>query len=85
MNRYTLEAATAFATVQQPVLIAWGCDDLFFLRGNAKRLQRDIPNATLEWVADSRTFVQLGQPARLVRLLSAFTEAHGKDTTVKPT
>lgn len=83
-NRYTLAAARAFPAVQQPVLIVWGKDDLFFSRRNAKRLQRDLPNATLEWVERSRTFVQLDQPARLVELVSAFAENYGKPSAAIP-
>ena len=71
-RRHTLEAARAFPTFRKPVLIAWGEDDLVFPRQDAERLQRDFPDARLEWVPRSRAFVSEDQPKRLAELIAAF-------------
>jgi len=71
-NRYTLEAARQFAQFDKPVLVAWAPEDRFFKFSSAERLARDFPNARLERVEDSLTFVPVDQPGRLAELISAF-------------
>jgi pimeloyl-ACP methyl ester carboxylesterase len=71
-KRYTLEAAEHFAEFDKPVLIAWAPEDRFFKFRNAERLARDFPNARLERIEDSRTFVSIDQPRRLAELIAAF-------------
>ncbi|CAN5602675.1 alpha/beta fold hydrolase [soil metagenome] len=71
-NRYTLDAARSFANFDRPVLIVWGENDIFFSSKLAKRLQRDFPDATLEFVPKSCTFVPEDQPERLVELIRDF-------------
>jgi pimeloyl-ACP methyl ester carboxylesterase len=74
-NRQTIAAAQTFAAFDKPVLIAWGEDDFFFPSSDAERLASAFPQARLERIAGSRTFVQEDQPERLVELLSAFAGA----------
>ena len=74
-NRYTLEAAESFAGFRRPVLLAWGRDDFLFRPRLARRLQRDFPFATLEFLPRSRAFVPEDQPQRLADLIRAFVPA----------
>jgi pimeloyl-ACP methyl ester carboxylesterase len=71
-NRDTLAAARSFADFHQPVLVVWGEDDLFFPRRDGERLAKSFPNARLERMADSRTFVPVDQPAKLAALITEF-------------
>jgi pimeloyl-ACP methyl ester carboxylesterase len=71
-NRYTLEAAQSFAGFGRPVLVVWGQDDLFFPARDGERLAKSFPNARLERIADSRTFVPVDQPAKLVASIAEF-------------
>jgi pimeloyl-ACP methyl ester carboxylesterase len=71
-KRYTLEAAEHFAEFDKPVLIAWAPEDRFFKFARAERLARDFPNARLERIEDSLTFVSVDQPQRLAELIAAF-------------
>ena len=73
-RRYTLEAAHSFPNFSRPVLIAWGDKDLFFSPRLALRLQHDFPDARLEAVAGSRTFVPEDGPERLARFIGEFSE-----------
>jgi pimeloyl-ACP methyl ester carboxylesterase len=73
-KRYTLQAAEQFAGFEKPVLIAWATEDRFFKLTSAERLARDFPNARLERVDDSLTFVPIDQPRRLAELITAFAQ-----------
>ena len=79
-NRYTLEAASSFPNFRRPVLIVWGEDDLFFLKRYARRLARDFPDATLEFVPDCRAFVPEDRPERLAELIESFLLTRGSAT-----
>jgi len=71
-KRYTLEAAEKLANFDRPTLFAWAPEDRFFKLSYAERLAETIPDATIETVADAKTFVPLDQPARLAELIGAF-------------
>jgi pimeloyl-ACP methyl ester carboxylesterase len=71
-KRYTLEAAERFGEFTKPVLIAWAPEDHFFKWSRAERLAADFPNARLERIEDSLTFVSIDQPARLAELVAGF-------------
>ena len=75
-KRHTLEAAKHFGTFERPVLIAWASEDRFFKLSSAERLARDFPNARLEQIDDSLTFVPIDQPRRLAERISGFL-THG--------
>lgn len=79
-NRYTLEAAAAFPQFRHPVLIVWGRNDLFFPARLARRLQRDFPDATLDFVPRSRAFVPEDQPQLLAERIAAFLSMHAPST-----
>ena len=69
---YTIEAAERFGEFTKPVLIAWAPEDRFFKLSYGERLARAFPNARLELIEDSYTFVPIDQPARTAELIAAF-------------
>jgi pimeloyl-ACP methyl ester carboxylesterase len=70
--RHTLEAAERFGEFKKPVLIAWAPEDRFFKLRYAERLAAAFPDARLELIEDSYTFVSLDQPERTAELIAAF-------------
>jgi pimeloyl-ACP methyl ester carboxylesterase len=60
---YTLEAAKHFGDFSKPVLLAWAPDDRFFKMRYAERLLAAFPDARLELIEDSYTFVSIDQPS----------------------
>ena len=71
-KRYTLDAATHFAEFAKPVLIAWAPEDRFFKLRDGERLAAAFPDARLELIEDSYTFVPIDQPERTASLIKAF-------------
>jgi pimeloyl-ACP methyl ester carboxylesterase len=71
-KRYTLEAAQRFSEVTQPVLLAWAPEDRFFKLRFAERLAAAFPDARLERIHDSYTFVPIDQPQRTAELIATF-------------
>jgi pimeloyl-ACP methyl ester carboxylesterase len=71
-SRYTLEAAKRFGEFTKPVLIAWAPEDRFFKLRYAERMLGAFPDARLERIEDSLTFVSLDQPERTAALIGAF-------------
>jgi pimeloyl-ACP methyl ester carboxylesterase len=76
--RHTNRAAAKLGDFDKPVLIAWAAEDRFFPVADAERLESALPNATLELVEDSYTFISEDQPRRLVELMGKFFAAHGQ-------
>ncbi len=73
---HTLQAAESLASFQPPVLLIWGADDLrLFPLSLGERLAAVFPNAHLEVVAQSLTYVQEDQPAAFARLVEEFVAA----------
>lgn len=70
--RHTLGAAARFAELKLPFLLAWAPEDRFFKLAFAERLLADLPDARLELIEDSLTFVSLDQPQRTAELISSF-------------
>ncbi|GAA5073388.1 alpha/beta fold hydrolase [Nocardia iowensis] len=75
-RRYTLEAASRFASVDIPVLLVWASEDKIFPMSYAERLARDLPHATLEVIDDSYTFLPEDQPELLTESILEFTRLH---------
>lgn len=71
-KRHTLAAAQRFAQFDKPVLIAWAPEDKFFKFRFAERLAADFPNAHIERIEDSYTFVSIDQPRRTAELIASF-------------
>jgi pimeloyl-ACP methyl ester carboxylesterase len=74
-NRYTLEAARTFSSFHHPVLLVWGKDDPFFSSRLAHRLQQAFPDAQLQFLRNSRAFVQLDQPEAFAQQIMEFVHA----------
>jgi pimeloyl-ACP methyl ester carboxylesterase len=71
-DRYTLQAAERFGEFTKPVLIAWAPEDRFFKLTFGERLASAFPDARLELIQDSYTFVPIDQPQRTAELIAAF-------------
>jgi pimeloyl-ACP methyl ester carboxylesterase len=67
-----LAATERLRRFDRPVLLAWGTDDRLFPIRDAERLAAVFPDARVELVDDSRTFVMVDQPGRLADLVAAF-------------
>jgi pimeloyl-ACP methyl ester carboxylesterase len=74
-SRYTNEAAEHLASFERPVLLAWAPEDRFFPLEHAQRLSELFPDARLEEVPDSWTFVPEDQPERLAQLVESFARS----------
>lgn len=83
--KHTFAAARRFRDVTQPVLIAWGVNDLFFSREFPERLAAALPNSRLERIEDSRTFVPEDQPERLADLIREFMTDTGESAAAAAT
>jgi pimeloyl-ACP methyl ester carboxylesterase len=70
--RYTEEAARRFGEFRKPVLLAWAPEDRFFKLRYAERLLGAFPDARLEHIEDSWTYVPVDQPERTAELIAAF-------------
>jgi len=70
--RHTNEAADKLPGFDRPALIAWAKEDRFFGNGIPESLASTLPNARLEWISDSYTFVSEDQPQPLAELISGF-------------
>jgi pimeloyl-ACP methyl ester carboxylesterase len=70
-----LDAEHALRQFDRPVLIVWAVDDKLFPVRDAERLAEVFPNARLERVSASRTFVMVDQPDRLADLVASFAPA----------
>ena len=73
-RRHTLAAAAALPGFTKPVLLAWASEDRLFPIELAHRLARVLPDARLETIADSYTFIPEDQPQRLVELVTQFAD-----------
>lgn len=70
--RYTLEAARRLADFKKPVLLAWATEDRLFPADHARRMAAILPDARLEAIDDSYSFVPEDQPERLSELIADF-------------
>jgi pimeloyl-ACP methyl ester carboxylesterase len=71
-KRYTIAAAERFGEFTKPVLLAWAPEDRFFKLSYAERMLGAFPNARLERIEDSLTFVSIDQPQRTAELIGSF-------------
>jgi pimeloyl-ACP methyl ester carboxylesterase len=63
------QIATELATFTRPALLAWAADDKFFPVEHARRLAAILPDARVEVVPGSRTWIMRDQPERTARLI----------------
>jgi pimeloyl-ACP methyl ester carboxylesterase len=71
-SRHTLDAAERLREFRHPALIVWAPEDRFFKLKFAERLAAAIPDARLELISDSATFMPRDQPLRLAELIGEF-------------
>jgi pimeloyl-ACP methyl ester carboxylesterase len=74
-NRHTLAAASRLGAFTRPVLLAWAREEKLFPLSLARRLAAVLPDARLELIDDSYTFVPEDQPQALARLMVNFLGA----------
>jgi pimeloyl-ACP methyl ester carboxylesterase len=79
-NAIAIDAAKRFAQLKVPSLVVWAQDDRFFPRELGERLAAALPNARLEPVANSRTFVSEDQPEALADLIRGFVRERAAQT-----
>jgi pimeloyl-ACP methyl ester carboxylesterase len=70
--KYMLAAAERLGDFDRPVLIVWTPEKDFFPWEHAEKLAATFPNARLERIEDSYTFVPEDQPERLANLIAEF-------------
>jgi pimeloyl-ACP methyl ester carboxylesterase len=70
--KYTIEAAQKLESFEKPVLLAWAVEDKLFPIEYARRFADALPNATLEEIEDSYTFIAEDQPDRLAEAIASF-------------
>jgi len=73
-SRYTKEAAKRLQDFRKPVLLAWAPKDRLFKFRDAERLSRILPDARLERVEGSLTFIPEDQPERVAQLIDGFMQ-----------
>ncbi|MDX6668184.1 MAG: hypothetical protein QOK04_1564, partial [Solirubrobacteraceae bacterium] len=74
-SRFTIAAAEKLGDFSGPVLLAWAPEDRFFPLEHAHRLAGLFPDARVEEVPDSYTFVSEDQPELVARLVGDFAGA----------
>jgi pimeloyl-ACP methyl ester carboxylesterase len=79
-NEFTLDAAERFGEFTKPVLIAWAPEDRFFKLRYGERLAAAFPDARLELIEDSYTFVAIDQPERTAELIADFARERSAAT-----
>ncbi|MDP9188007.1 MAG: alpha/beta hydrolase [Actinomycetota bacterium] len=68
----TVEAARRLEAFAAPTLFAWAPGDRWFRIADAERLSASMPDARVERIAGSKTFVPIDQPQRLAEAVVAF-------------
>jgi pimeloyl-ACP methyl ester carboxylesterase len=71
-SSYTQRAASKLPELQAPTLLVWAAKDRFFPLKHAHQLAELIPDARVEAIQDSRTFVSEDQPVRVATLIDGF-------------
>jgi pimeloyl-ACP methyl ester carboxylesterase len=74
------QIAAELAGFTKPVLLAWAADDKFFPLVHARRLAGILPNARLELIERSRTWVMRDQPEQTADLIGGL----GRQIAVSP-
>lgn len=80
-RNHTLAASSDLGRFTGPVLIAWAPEDRVFPFKLAEKLSQAFPDARLERIEDSYTFVPEDQPERLAQLIAAFVRQPAGEPT----
>jgi pimeloyl-ACP methyl ester carboxylesterase len=75
--RYTQDAAEKLRDFKGPTLLAWASEDRLFPVDHAHRMANILPNARVELIEDSYSFVPEDQPDRLCTVINDFLVATG--------
>jgi pimeloyl-ACP methyl ester carboxylesterase len=70
--RYTIEAAQKLESFNKPALLVWATEDKLFPLEYARRFAAALPDASVEEVDDSYTFIPEDQPERLADAIASF-------------
>jgi pimeloyl-ACP methyl ester carboxylesterase len=70
--RYTVRAAEKLPDLKIPALLVWADGAPFFPNKHAEQLAELIPDARVEYIADSLAFVSEDQPERTADAIAAF-------------
>lgn len=65
------QIAAELAGFTKPALLAWAADDRFFPAEHARRLAAILPDARVELIPGSRTWIMRDQPGRTAELVAA--------------
>jgi pimeloyl-ACP methyl ester carboxylesterase len=76
------QIAAELAAFTKPALLAWAADDKFFPAEHARRLAAILPDAQLELIAGSRTWVMRDQPRQTARLIAGLARRAAARQTV---
>jgi pimeloyl-ACP methyl ester carboxylesterase len=68
----TMQAARELERFGKPTLFAWAPEDRWFKVEHAERLAASMPDARVERIPDSKTFVSIDQPERLAEAIRTF-------------
>jgi len=71
-DAFMSQIAPELARFTKPGLLAWAADDKFFPLEHARRLAGILPDARLELIEGSRTWVMRDQPQRTAHLIGRF-------------
>jgi pimeloyl-ACP methyl ester carboxylesterase len=71
-DAFMSQIAAELAGFAKPALLAWAADDKFFPLAHARRLAGVLPDARLELIEGSRTWVMRDQPQRTAQLIGQF-------------
>jgi pimeloyl-ACP methyl ester carboxylesterase len=69
-DAFMTQIAAELAAFTKPALLAWAADDKFFTLQHARQLASILPNARVEMIAGSRTWVMRDQPERTAHLIA---------------
>jgi pimeloyl-ACP methyl ester carboxylesterase len=68
----TMQAARELESFDKPTLFAWAPEDRWFKVEHADRLAASMPDARVERIPGSKTFVSIDQPERLAKAIRDF-------------
>jgi pimeloyl-ACP methyl ester carboxylesterase len=69
-DEFMNQIATELAAFTKPAVLAWAADDKFFPAADARQLAAILPDARVELISGSRTWVMLDQPKRTAHLIA---------------